>query len=138
MKRCNITLVIGCFFCVLITSIYTRQLIVFADDLEEEAAEITEQIQEEEENIEDLEQVENEEEDPEQLHDVIAPISEDVPRIEEDQTDYQDRDNVQTDTQEDEETMTDNNNNPLDIMILFTLGIIAGVIVGHFLTGFIK
>ena len=43
MKSRSICFIIGCFFCVLITSIYTRQIIVFADDLEQEAEEITEE-----------------------------------------------------------------------------------------------
>lgn len=76
------------------------------------------------------------------LQDTIRYISEVDNELEneennqEDYQDYQDGDNISSSPAENEEDM--NKEDQFKIMVIFCFGLCAGVIVGHFLTGFIR
>ena len=53
----------------------------------------------------------------------------------EDNQDYETRDDISSDMSDNEEVMS---NDQFRIMVIFCFGLCAGVVVGHFLTGFIK
>ena len=66
------------------------------------------------------------------LRDVVAAIEGEEELIDEDRVDNMDYEN------NDNSTMEDNNYDNFKIMVIFCFGLSVGVIVGHFLTGFIK
>lgn len=111
---------------------------VYAGEIEEEAKEVIESIEDRVDSISTYdEEIEG---NDKVLHDTITPLKEDYKTISEDPADYTDRNNVSSNSEENEETMTEtiDETKSYNIMIIFALGLVAGVITGHFLTGFIK
>ena len=84
---------------------------------------------------------EDQEDQPEILSDTIVYLDsldedKDLSDNSEDIQNNENADDVLSDSETDEETM--NNDDQFRIMIVFCFGLCVGVIVGHFLTGFIK
>lgn len=67
-------------------------------------------------------------------NDDIEIYNEDTSDPEEDQGGYQDRDSVSEDQTENQQMINPN----FEVMVIFSIGLIAGIMVGNILTGFIK
>lgn len=132
MKK-GLYLVIGGFFSALIFGLYVYRINVLADELKQKADYILRVndgfISLLEEDTEDRNQI---------LSDSIRTIAsnedENMEDYTETYTDYQDGNDVVQDQVQDQQTLE----NSFRIMVVFCFGLVAGVIVGHFLTGFIK
>lgn len=85
-------------------------------------------------NLDDEIYSNTEEVDPE-LSDTFKPIKETISEDSDTETDNKDGDNVFNDSEENEEVMTEN---PIYYMVVFCFGLVLGVIVGNYMTGFIK
>lgn len=131
MKK-GLYLVIGGFFSALIFGLYVYRINVLADELKQKADYILRVndgfISLLEEDTEDRNQV---------LSDSIRTLAyedQDMEDYTETYTDYQDGDDVVQDQVQDQSTLE----NSFHVMVVFCFGLVSGVIVGHFLTGFIK
>lgn len=132
MKKSNLFF-IGLFLYIFISLFTAEKMVVRAEEMKEQVEDI---IENEVDQYNDIEEIEEESNDV-GLHDVIKPFKKNYNDPEEDQEYSQERDNVSKDQPKDEETMT-NNNDQYFLMIILSIGVLSGIIAGHFLTGFIK
>lgn len=70
-----------------------------------------------------------------ELSDTIKPIKDNISQDSDYEKDNQDGDNVHVDQEENKEVMIEN---PMYYMVVFCFGLVSGVIVGNYMTGFIK
>lgn len=128
MKRLELFLIGGVFYICLIL-LWSRQFSILVK-AEEIRNGYLSSLEEDQDNI-DLVLSDNET-DMETLNDTIQNIQD----FADSDSDYENTDDVSEDTQTNEEDM--NNEDQFRIMIIFCFGLVAGVIIGNYLTGFIK
>lgn len=132
MKKSNLVF-IGLFLYIFISLFTAKKMVVRAEEMKEKVEDIIENEMDQYNDIEELEEESNDD----GLHDVIQHIKKNYLELEENQKDSEERDNGSENKPENEETMT-NNNDQYFLMIIFSIGVLSGIIAGHFLTGFIK
>ena len=127
MKRLELFLIGGGFYICLIL-LWSRQFSILVK-AEEIRNGYLSSLEEDQDNI-DLVLSDNET-DMELLNDTIQNIQD----FADSDSEYENTDNVSEDTQTNEEDL--NNEDQFRIMIIFCFGLVAGVIIGNYLTGFI-
>ena len=135
MKKGVLYFLIGGFFYICLVLLWVRQYSLITVDAKEIMSEYS--------NIGLIPFIqEDTESDYNVLHDNIIYIAEvndemeDSENITEDYSEDSGRNDVSEDSEENAETMNDYN--AFQIMVVFCFGLCAGVVVGHFLTGFIR
>lgn len=136
MRKNLLYFLTGGFFYICLVMLWGRQYQIMTV----QAKEIVDEV--EENGLITLDE-ENEEDSDSVLSDSIGRIEKvdedmDMENNSEDYTEDTERDNVSENQSDNEEEVSDMNDNGFQIMIIFSFGLLVGVLVGHFLTGFIK
>ena len=133
IKKISLGLLTGGAFYICLVLLFARQyeiLTVHAEEIVEEIDGYLPLMEEDQEDSVPL------------LHEYIKPIEEVEYESEDNNSDPQGDSDMQNDSDvvEDSQVMEDDitNDDKFRIMIIFCFGLVTGVIVGHFLTGFIK